>query len=144
MCCAHAAATTRIDASSEDMFNASLHSMKQELGPEEQAQLDYALMTLPFAGMQSLKDTPPDGVVKLDIKALDGMTADQIIELARKTVTVKIRVGPPPGLPHEFTAPLRPAPTRRRAAQKHFLWPGHNGSSPITSTDMSRRCASSF
>jgi hypothetical protein len=28
--------------------------------------------------------------------------------LARKTVTVKISVGPPPGLPDEFKAPLRP------------------------------------
>src|SRR5208282_918464 len=108
ICCAHAATTARIDATSEDTFNTSLHSMKQELGPKKQAQLDTALMTLPFAGMQSLKDTPPGGVVKLDIKALDGMTADQIIELARKTVTVKIRVGPPPGLPDAFKAPLRP------------------------------------
>jgi hypothetical protein len=82
--------------------------MKHELGPEKQAQLDTALMTLPFAGMQSVTDTPPDGVVKLDIKALEGMTADQIIELARKTVTVKMRVGPPPGLPDQFKAPLRP------------------------------------
>jgi hypothetical protein len=108
MWCAHAAAKTRIDASSDDTFNTSLHSMKQELEPEKQAQLDTALMSLPFAGMQSLKDTPPDGVVRLDIKALDGMTADQIIELERKTVTVKIRVGPPPGLPDKFKTTLRP------------------------------------
>ena len=108
ICCAHTATTARIDATSEDTFNTSLHSMKQELGPEKQAQLDTALMTLPFAGMQSLKDTPPDGVVKLDKKALDGITADQIIELARKTVTVKIRVGPPPGLPDAFKATFRP------------------------------------
>ena len=108
MWCAHADAKTLIDASTEDTFNTSLHSMKQELSPEKQSQLDTALMTLPFAGMQSLKDIPQDGVVKLDIKALDGMTADQVIEFARKTVTVKIRVGPPPGLPAEFKAPLRP------------------------------------
>jgi hypothetical protein len=108
MCCAHAVAETRIDASSEDAFNTSLHSMRQELAPNKKAQLDTALITLPFAGMQSFKDTPPDAVVKLDIRKIDGMTADQIIELARKTVAVKIRVGPPPGLPDEFKAPLRP------------------------------------
>lgn len=108
MFCAQAAAETRIDASSEDTFNTSLDLMKQELAPKKLTQLDTALTTLPFAGMQSLKDIPPDGIVKLDIKKLDGMTADQIIELARKTVTVKISVGPPPGLPDEFKAPLRP------------------------------------
>jgi hypothetical protein len=108
MLCAHARAETRIDARSEDTFNASLHLMKQELAPKKLAQLDTALTTLPFAGMQSFKDTPPDGIVKLDIKKLDGMTADQVIELARKTVTVKISVGSPPGLPDEFKAPLRP------------------------------------
>jgi hypothetical protein len=108
MLCAHARAETRIDASSEDAFNTTLHLMKQELAPKKVAQLDTALATLPFAAMQSFKDTPPDGIVKLDIKKLDGMTADQVIELARKTVTVKISVGPPPGLPDEFKAPLRP------------------------------------
>jgi len=108
MYCAHARAETRIDASSQDSFNTSLHLMKQELAPTKMAQLDTALMTLPFAGMQSLKETPSDGIVKLDIKKLDGMTADQIIELARETVTVRISSGPPPGLPDEFKAPLRP------------------------------------
>jgi len=108
MLCAHARAETRIDAGSEDTFNTSLHLMKQELAPKKLTQLDTALATLPFAAMQSFKDTPPDGILKLDIKKLDGMTADQIIELARKTVTVKISVGPPPGLPDEFKAPLRP------------------------------------
>jgi hypothetical protein len=81
--------------------------MKQELAPKKLAQLDTALATLPFAGMQSLKEIPSDGIVKLDIKRLDGMTADQVIELARKTVTVTISAGPPPGLPDEFKAPLR-------------------------------------
>jgi hypothetical protein len=106
MSCVQATAETRIDASSEDNFNSSLALMKQELVPKKQAQLDSALTTLPFAGMRSFRDTPPDGIVKLDIKKLDGMTADQIIELARKTVTVKISVGPPPGLPGQFKAPL--------------------------------------
>jgi hypothetical protein len=69
--------------------------MKRELSPSKATALDTAIMTLPFAGMRSVKDTPPDGLVKLDITKLDGMTADQIIELARKTVSVKIRVGPP-------------------------------------------------
>jgi hypothetical protein len=106
--CAQVVAETRIDASTEDTFNGSLNSMKHELAPEKLAQLNKAVMTLPFAGMQSFKDTPPDGIVKLDIKKLDGMTADQIIELAQKTVSVKISVGPPPGLPARFKVPLRP------------------------------------
>ena len=38
-----------------------------------------------------------------------GMTADQIIELARKTVSVKIRVGPPPGLPEQYKGQLHGA-----------------------------------
>ena len=108
MSCAQAVAETRIDASSEDTFNASLRLMKQELTPKKLAQLETAITTLPFAGMQSVKDTPSDGIVKLDIKKLDGMTADKIIELAQKTVTVKFFVGPPPGLPDKFKAPLRP------------------------------------
>jgi hypothetical protein len=108
MSCAQAVAETRIDASSEDTFNASLRLMKQELPPKKLAQLETAITTLPFAGMQSVKDTPSDGIVKLDIKKMDGMTADQIIELAQKTVTVKFSVGPPPGLPDNFKAPLRP------------------------------------
>src|ERR1700689_1784497 len=108
MSCAQAVAETRVDASSEDTFNASLRLMKQELVPKKLTQLETAIMTLPFAGMQSLKETPSDGIVKLDIKKLDGMTADQIIELARETVTVRISSGPPPGLPDEFKAPLRP------------------------------------
>jgi hypothetical protein len=108
MACAPGIAETRIDASTDDTFATSLNSMKRELAPDKQAQLNMAIMTLPFAGMQSLKDTPPDGIVKLDIKKLDGMNADQIIEWARKTVTVKLSVGPPPGLPDEFKAPLRP------------------------------------
>jgi hypothetical protein len=108
MSCAQAVAETRIDASSEDTFNASLRLMKQDLAPKKLAQLETAITTLPFAGMQSVKDTPSDGIVKLDIKKMDGMTADQIIELAQKTVTVKFSVGPPPGLPDKFKAPLRP------------------------------------
>jgi hypothetical protein len=106
--CAQAVAETRIDASSADTFNASLRLMQQELAPKKWTQLETAITTLPFAGIQSVKDTPSDGIVKLDIKKLDGMTADQIIELARKTVTVKFLVGPPPGLPDKFKAPLRP------------------------------------
>jgi hypothetical protein len=58
MLCAHARAETRIDASSEETFNTSLHLMKQQLAPKKLAQLDTALTTLPFAGMQSFKDTP--------------------------------------------------------------------------------------
>jgi hypothetical protein len=108
MSCAQAVAETRIDASSEDSFNASLRLMKQELSSKKLAQLETAIATLPFAGMQSVKDTPSDGIVKLDIKKLDGMTADQIIELAQNTVTVKFLVGAPPGLPDKFKAPLRP------------------------------------
>jgi len=106
--CAQVVAETRIDASTDDTFNTSLNFMKHELAPKKLAQLNTAIMTLPFAGMQSVKDTPADGIVKLDIKKLDGMTADQIIELARKTVTVKFSVGPPPGLPEQFKAPLLP------------------------------------
>jgi hypothetical protein len=34
------------------------------------------------------------------------MTASQIVEMARKTVSVKIRVGPPPGLPEKYKMPL--------------------------------------
>jgi hypothetical protein len=44
------------------------------------AELDAAINMLPFAGMQSVKDIPPDGLVKLDIKTLDGLTADQIVD----------------------------------------------------------------
>jgi hypothetical protein len=120
MFCAHAHAETRIDASSEDAFNASLHLMRQELAPKKLAQLDAALTALPFAGMQSFKETPPDGIVKLDIKKLDGMTANRVIELARKTVTVKISVGPPPGLPDEFKAPLRPPSSAASSAAENL------------------------
>jgi hypothetical protein len=108
MSCAQAVAQTRIDASSEDTFNASLRLMKQELVLKKLTQLETAITILPFAGMQSVKDTPSDGVVKLDQKKLNGMTADQIIELAQKTLTVKFFIGPPPGLPDRFKLPWRP------------------------------------
>jgi len=100
-------AEARIDASTEAHFNQSLKAMKRELSTSRAAELDTAVATLPFAGMQSLKDIPPDGIVKLDIKKLEGMSADQIIELAHKTVSVKISVGPPPGLPVQYKAQLR-------------------------------------
>jgi hypothetical protein len=100
-------AEPRIDASTQANFSQSLEVMKRELPLSKAAELDAAVASRPFAGMQSFKDTPPDGIVKFDIKKLDGMSADQIIELAHKTVSVKIRVGPPPGLPEQYAAPLR-------------------------------------
>lgn len=108
-------AEARIDARNEKTFDVSLQAMKRELPPTKLAQLNGAIMALPFAGMQSFKDTPPDGVVKLDIKKLDGMTASEIIELGRETVTVKFRVGPPPGLPEKFRGKLQPAAGRGRS-----------------------------
>jgi hypothetical protein len=105
--CSHAVAETRIDASTENRFNRTLEQMKQELSAEKAVELNTAIFTLPFAGMKSFKDTPPDGVVKLDFRKLDGMTASQIIALAHSTVSVTIRVGDPPGLPERFRAPLR-------------------------------------
>jgi hypothetical protein len=102
-----ALAESRIDASSQATFNTSLAAMKQELTPTKTTELDAAINMLPFAGMQSVKDIPPSGALKLDIKKLDGLTADQIVELARKTVSVKMRVGPPPGLPEAYKTQLR-------------------------------------
>ncbi len=99
-------AEPRIDASTQANFTQSLEVMKRELTSSKAAELDAAVASLPFAGMRSFKDTPPDGIVKLDIKKLDGMTADQIIELAHKTVSVKIWAGPPPGLPKQYAAQL--------------------------------------
>jgi hypothetical protein len=104
--CTQVLAETRIDASTDETFNKTLEMMKHELPPQKAARLNAAVMVLPFARMQSVRDTPPDGIVKLDIKKLDGMTADQIIELAKNTVTVKMRIGPPPGLPEQFRKPL--------------------------------------
>jgi hypothetical protein len=104
-----ALAGSRIDASTEATFNTSLAAMRQELSASKATELDSAINMLPFAGMQSVKDIPPSGTLKLDIKKLDGMTANQIVELARKTVTVKIRVGPPPGLPEKYKVRLRSA-----------------------------------
>ena len=100
-------AEPRIDASTPARFNQSLEAMKRELSTSKAAELDMAVASLPFAGMRYIKDTPPDGIVKLDIKKLEGMSADQIIELAHKTVSVKINVGPPPGLPEQYRAQLR-------------------------------------
>lgn len=108
-CASHALAQARIDASTPTTFNSSLTVMKQELSQSKAAQLNAAIAMLPFAGMRSFKDTPSDGAVKLDIKKIDGMTADQVIELARNTVSVKISIGPPPGLPDEYKAKLRDA-----------------------------------
>jgi hypothetical protein len=104
-----ALAEPRIDATTQATFNASLAAMRQELSASKATELDTAINMLPFAGMQSVKDIPPSGTLKLDIKTLDGMTANQIVELANKTVTVKIRVGPPPGLPEKYKVKLRNA-----------------------------------
>lgn len=104
-----ALAESRIDAATQATFNTSLAAMRQELSASKATELDAAINMLPFAGMQSVKDIPHSGTLKLDIKKLDGMTANQIVELARKTVTVKIRVGPPPGLPEAYKVRLRSA-----------------------------------
>jgi hypothetical protein len=115
--CGEALAQARIDGSNEESFNRTLAQMMRELPPQKAAELNTAIALLPFAGMTSVKDTPADGIVKLDLKKIDGMTADQIIDLAHKTVTVKISSGPPPGLPQRFKAPLRAAPARTEAAK---------------------------
>jgi hypothetical protein len=99
-------AQSRIDASTEATFKTSLAAMRQELSANKASELDAAINMLPFAGMQSVKDIPADGLMKLDIKKLEGMTASQIVELAHTTVSVKIRVGPPPGLPEKYKLPL--------------------------------------
>jgi hypothetical protein len=104
-----ALAESRIDATTQATFNTSLAAMKQDLAPSKAAELDAAINMLPFSGMQSVKDIPADGLVKLDIKKLDGLTADQIVEFARKTVSIKMRVGPPPGLPKEYKVQLSSA-----------------------------------
>ena len=101
-----ALAESRIDATTQATFNASLATMRQELSVSKATELDAAINMLPFAGMRSVKDIPPSGTLQLDIKKLDGLTANQIVELARKTVTVKIRVGPPPGLPEKYKVRL--------------------------------------
>jgi hypothetical protein len=101
-----ALAESRIDATTQATFDTSLAAMRQELSASKATELDAAINMLPFAGMQSVKDIPSSGTLKLDIKKLDGLTADEIVELARKTVTVKIRVGPPPGLPEKYKMPL--------------------------------------
>src|ERR1700730_13317353 len=108
--CSHVIAEPRIDTSAADRFDKTLEQMKQELSAEKAAELSTAISILPFAGMKSFKDTPPDGIVKLDIKKLDGKTGSQIISLAHSTVSVKIRVGPPPGLPSRFKEPLLDTP----------------------------------
>src|SRR3981081_803065 len=97
--CSLAIAETRIDASTPDRFNRTLERMKQELPAGKAAELDTAILMLPFARMYSFKDPPPDGIVKLDIKKLDGKTASQIIALGRAPVSVRIRIRLPPGLP---------------------------------------------
>jgi hypothetical protein len=110
--CGEAFGEARIDGSTQDSFNSTLAQMLGELPPQKADELKAAINLLPFAGMKSVRDTPADGIVKLDTKKIDGMTADQIIELARKTVSVKITFGPPPGLPERFKAPLRPTPNQ--------------------------------
>jgi hypothetical protein len=109
MLAGQALAESRIDATTQATFNTSLAAMRQELSASKATELDTAVNMLPFAGMQSVKDMPPSGTLKLDIKKLDGLTANQIVELAHKTVSVKIRVGPPPGLPEAYKVQLRSA-----------------------------------
>ena len=114
--CNQVVAETRIDASTQDRFNQTFDQMKRELPTDKIAELNIAIALLPFAGMNSAKDTPPDGIVKLDYKKLDGLTASQIIALARSTVTVKMKVGDLPGLPPRFTVPLRDSQGEAAAA----------------------------
>jgi hypothetical protein len=116
--CGEVLAEARIDSGTQESFNKTLAQMMRELPPRKAAELNAAIVSLPFAGMTSIKDTPADGVVKLDLKKIDGMTAEQIIDLARRTVTVKLSSGPPPGLPQRFKAPLRAAPTQTEAGEE--------------------------
>jgi hypothetical protein len=115
--CGKVLAEARIDSRTPESFNRTLARMMRELPPRKAAELNTAIASLPFAGMTSVKDTPADGIVKLDLKKIDGMTADQIIDLAQKTVTVKISSGPPPGLPQRFKVPLPAAPAQTEAGK---------------------------
>src|ERR1700730_10348218 len=76
--CGEARAEAHIDGSEQESLNTTLVQMMRELPPRKAAELNTAIASLPFAGMTPVKDTPADGVVKLDLKKFDGMTADQI------------------------------------------------------------------
>jgi hypothetical protein len=127
--CGEVLAEARIDSSTQESFNKTLAQMMRELPPRKAAELNAAIVSLPFAGMTSIKDTPADGVVKLDLKKIDGMTAEQIIDLARRTVTVKLSSVLRPDCRRDLKPRYGPLLLKRRPGRtsRPRPWPGRNG-----------------
>lgn len=95
--CFSAHAVVRIDASSDAAAQESFQQMLNELATTEKSKLITAMIQLNLVGVQSAYEvvgnpelqSPSPARVKDKIA---GMTADEIIDLANRTSTVKARV----------------------------------------------------
>jgi hypothetical protein len=87
----------RIDATSEDTVNASFQAMLSHLDRRHQTELLGAIVQLNFVGVTSVyqaldkPDLQRPSVVRIKDK-IAGLTADEIIELAKKTATTRVTV----------------------------------------------------
>ena len=96
--CAHDShsAPLRIDGSTPETFRSSWDRMHKSLTPQQQSQLDVAILPIALGKYKSLLDVPPSlmaGIGSQNIRAeIDGMSFAEILDLARKQ---PIKVGMP-------------------------------------------------
>jgi hypothetical protein len=88
--CVHTPESTpvRIDGSTPEAFHTSWDRLHRSLTPQQQSQLDVAILPIALGKYKSLLDVPPSisaGVGPQNIRTeIDGMTFAEILDLARK------------------------------------------------------------
>lgn len=127
-------APTRIDASTDASIESSMARMMGALNPDQQIQLQMAILQLNLAGVSSARQMVgnPDLQHPTAAKVKDriaGKTADEIIALAKRTATTKIvMAGQEPGLPPDATRALKKGlPVTSIASSKWRIVANTNG-----------------
>ena len=96
--CAHVpAAPLRIDGSTPESFDMSWKRMYDRLSPEQQTQLNVAILPIALGRYKSFAEMPPSARASIkpaDVRAqIDGMTFQEILALAQKQ-SFKVTRGP--------------------------------------------------
>jgi hypothetical protein len=85
----------RIDSSTQETFQSSWARLRASLTPQQQSQLDLAILPITLGKYRSVTDVPPSlltGAGPQNIRAeIDGLTFREILALANKQ-PVKVQV----------------------------------------------------
>jgi hypothetical protein len=86
--CAHTSTPLRIDGSTPEAFQSSWDRLHKSLTPQQQSQLDVAILPIALGKYKSLSDAPSSlmaGIGPQNIRTeIDGMSFAEILDLARK------------------------------------------------------------